>query len=1214
MDRDVLLLLHQTTDGESWIRKEGWAQNATDLGSWHGVTTNADGRVVKLELKSLNLAGSLPPELGQLGAIEVLDLSGNFLSGPLPPELGQLEAIEVLDLSGNSLSGPLPPELGQLEAIEVLHLSGNSLSGTIPPELGELRALKVLLLRGRGLFGGLSGAIPKELGNLTALEQLDLSRNSFDGTIPPELGELRALKVLLLRGRNYSGGLSGAIPKNLGNLTALEQLDLSENRIDGAIPKELGNLAALKKLKLPRNSIAGAIPKELGHLTALEQLDLSENSIDGAIPKALGKLSALQQLRLNDNKLGGCVPKELGNLAALKGLNLSGNQLSGCILKELGNLADLEELDLSGNQLSGIVPWQLGKLSLGLCSLGRNELCGFWDEEHECQERTTLPPLVEADFSKGGPVPPELSALVHVLFNKNGYGWGSAVKGNPWHYPPVAVVNAGAPAILNFFTAAFAEGVSLVQRPLKVVLIGKETAGKTSLRQSMAKMRACPTQKVAEESTVHIDVEDLTILGENIRIFDCAGQEAYYASLQLFLTPRALYVIVVDMANAVNTVEENARNPLGEIGVLRWVRSLTYRVPKAAVILVGTKCDLVKDTLSQCSVDRLEGAAATVESKIRSATNTWAAKAAARKAAGSWSLDKSSCEILLEKGMSLVSLAEPASLPQADDDKGWPCDFNQPGLLSRILRDSSETKRAVSMRLPLIWQRALACLEECATRRRMQGGFRGIPQAEIRNEWRRTESERRKLDTQGGHGVDPDSFEGAMDGALLLRASEGGLVVYGSFVFLDVDWLAEVLKPLFSHKPIVSDSRRTLGGREIGSSTSLQRFERDGILEPAFAEELWGKETAPHVLETLESAGLTFPRPGDKRDGLVVLLRQPCTRPVHVGDKLEGFRQRKESSDGRLIASCNFWGGVPPGFIERLLTRSCHLGTCDPFWRFGVLIQSVEHFSVILEYEEDEGTLHGDTLVGKLSLEVFGDCTAAEPWAAMSACMSVVVRMLSEFPGVDADAKMDCQNDDHSEKGGILVALSQPQEWAPLIRDADGCRSCLDDSNDEARRRLRYIPVAGPLLDIKRFRSECGKKAFPVLAAREAKERAVVEQKRIADEAEAKRVADEAEAMRVADEAEAKRVADEAAAALEAEEEEEKEKCWLDIRNACSAVAALLFGAFVTLATLENDRPLLWGSCLGLSLLFACGVVGVFFHMISRRRRRRQRPPTPPAP
>lgn len=59
----------------------------------------------------------------------------------------------------------------------------------------------------------------------------------------------------------------------------------------------------------------------------------------------------------------------------------------------------------------------------------------------------------------------------------------------------------------------------------------------------------------------------------------------------------------------------------------------------------------------------------------------------------------------------------------------------------------------------------------------------------------------------------------------------------------------------------------------------------------------------------------------------------------------------------------------------------------------------------------------------------------------------------------------------------------------------------------------------------------------------EAEERAAVEEKRIADEAEAKRVADQAEATRIADEAEARRIADDASAALRAAQQEEE--VWL---------------------------------------------------------------------
>ncbi|CAN0467840.1 unnamed protein product, partial [Ascophyllum nodosum] len=49
----------------------------------------------------------------------------------------------------------------------------------------------------------------------------------------------------------------------------------------------------------------GAIPPDLGKLSALQSLDLSQNQLDGAIPPDLGKLSALQSLDLSNNQLDG---------------------------------------------------------------------------------------------------------------------------------------------------------------------------------------------------------------------------------------------------------------------------------------------------------------------------------------------------------------------------------------------------------------------------------------------------------------------------------------------------------------------------------------------------------------------------------------------------------------------------------------------------------------------------------------------------------------------------------------------------------------------------------------------------------------------------------------------------------------------------------------------------------------------------------------------
>ena len=207
----------------------------------------------------------------------------------------------------------------------------------------------------------LTGPIPLELGNLAALEWLDLSENNaLTGPIPPELGNLTTLEWLYL-----SNGLTGPIPPELGRLAALRVLRLSENNaLTGPIPPELGDLAALEWLDLSRTGLTGPIPPELGNLSALENLNLIGTGLTGPIPPELGNLAALEDLRLRDNEgLSGPIPPELGNLAALQELWLSSNGLTGPIPPELGNLTTLEALHLDGNGLTGPIPPELGNLA-----------------------------------------------------------------------------------------------------------------------------------------------------------------------------------------------------------------------------------------------------------------------------------------------------------------------------------------------------------------------------------------------------------------------------------------------------------------------------------------------------------------------------------------------------------------------------------------------------------------------------------------------------------------------------------------------------------------------------------------------------------------------------------------------------------------------------------------------------------------------------------
>ena len=238
-DRLMLEAFYDVAGGPNWRHRTNWKTSAA-LGEWYGVETDADGRVVRLNLDSNNVIGPIPADLGNLTRLERLDLEGNGLSGPIPAELGNLALLQRLDLDSNNLTGAIPSELGGLTSLELLDLDANSLSGPIPVELGNLTSLELLDLS----HNNLSEPIPAELGNLALLQRLDLSRNS----------------------------LTGPIPSELGRLTGLELLDLSRNNLSGQLPSLLTNLQDLLVFKFDYNQGLCA-PSTLAFRSWLRQID-----------------------------------------------------------------------------------------------------------------------------------------------------------------------------------------------------------------------------------------------------------------------------------------------------------------------------------------------------------------------------------------------------------------------------------------------------------------------------------------------------------------------------------------------------------------------------------------------------------------------------------------------------------------------------------------------------------------------------------------------------------------------------------------------------------------------------------------------------------------------------------------------------------------------------------------------------------------------------
>ena len=218
----ALVALFESTDGPGWTDNGRWLSTATPCG-WSGVTCT-DGHVTAIHLLYNQLAGTLPPELGNLSRLRSLGLWVNHLSGPVPAELGQLSELVFLDLSGNELTGPLPAELGNLARLETLSLANNQISGPIPSTLGRLENLQSLALSGNRL----SGTIPAELGNLANLSSLQLAQNQLSGSIPDALGRLNNLYELDL---SYNQ-LHGSVPESL---TRVAQRTLWGNRLEGTV-------------------------------------------------------------------------------------------------------------------------------------------------------------------------------------------------------------------------------------------------------------------------------------------------------------------------------------------------------------------------------------------------------------------------------------------------------------------------------------------------------------------------------------------------------------------------------------------------------------------------------------------------------------------------------------------------------------------------------------------------------------------------------------------------------------------------------------------------------------------------------------------------------------------------------------------------------------------------------------------------------------------
>ena len=194
-DTDALIALYnawgQPDHLGNWLSRE-------PIGEWYGVSVNATGRVVALNLQGLT--GELPPELGSLASLRYLNLAGlgeRFragvapgLTGEIPAELGNLASLEQLHLHNNQLTGEIRAELGNLPKLRSLSLNYNELTGEIPPELGHLLTSLRSQIDGANIWIGVKWASVSAGGGHTCGVQRDGSvgcwgDDSYGQATPP---------------------------------------------------------------------------------------------------------------------------------------------------------------------------------------------------------------------------------------------------------------------------------------------------------------------------------------------------------------------------------------------------------------------------------------------------------------------------------------------------------------------------------------------------------------------------------------------------------------------------------------------------------------------------------------------------------------------------------------------------------------------------------------------------------------------------------------------------------------------------------------------------------------------------------------------------------------------------------------------------------------------------------------------------------------------
>ncbi len=233
--------------------------------------------------------------------------------------------------------------------------------------VADLASITTFGLSALGTFNqGITSLQAGDFAGLTALTQLNLSQNQLT-TLPEGIfSGLTAVKGISME-QNQLTALPEGMFAGLPNLTLIL---LTGNSLTAIPPRAFAGLTGLTNISLGLNDLT-ALPAGLfTDLTTLENISLADNDLTALPAGVFSGLTVLDTLYLGGNELSSLDAGVFSGLTSLERLELDRNDLSSLPAGVFSGLAALTRLNLDDNDLSSLPD---GLLS-GLTGLTRLQL------------------------------------------------------------------------------------------------------------------------------------------------------------------------------------------------------------------------------------------------------------------------------------------------------------------------------------------------------------------------------------------------------------------------------------------------------------------------------------------------------------------------------------------------------------------------------------------------------------------------------------------------------------------------------------------------------------------------------------------------------------------------------------------------------------------------------------------------------------------------